>query len=354
MKKGSPASGIPISTTGMKKDSPASGISVGATAAVHPPAARAARTPRQDAATISLDSLLQLARPAESLPLKAANIRALQGGTYTAPFKGRGMEFDETRLYQPGDDIRNLDWKVTARTGKPHTKLFREERERPVLLWLDLRRPMFFATHGAFKSVIAAEAAALLAWSAVAHRDRVGGLIFSEQAHLELRPLSGKTAALKFLKTLCLHPQWRQPPAQEQEQVPFHDSARVALLRLHNVARPGSLIFLLSDFRGFTPELETHVASVARHNDVVLVHIVDPLEYELPPAGRYTLRGGGTREIRIDTGDERLRAAHRERFQRHREYLKSLCLRYRMYYLGCGTADDPVRTLQNGLGLKRR
>lgn len=344
MKKGAPAIGTP-----------ATGTPVGATAAPGDSAAHSPRATRRavrrHAATVSLDSLLQLARPAESLPLRSGNIRALQGGTYTAPFKGRGMEFDETRPYQPGDDIRNLDWKVTARTGKPHTKLFREERERPVLLWLDLRQPMFFATHGAFKSVIAAEAAALLAWSAVAHRDRVGGLIFSEHENRELKPQSGKTAALKFLKTLCAHPQWRRPPAEER--IPLQDSARSALLRLRNVARPGSLVFLLSDFRGFTPELETQVASVARHNDVVLVHIVDPLEYELPPAGRYTLLGGA-REIRIDTGDERLRAAYRERFERHRDYLKSLCLRHRMYYLSCGTGDDPVRILQNGLGLKRR
>ncbi|HEX5056318.1 MAG TPA: DUF58 domain-containing protein [Gammaproteobacteria bacterium] len=313
---------------------------------------RTATAPRRrDAATVSLEDLLQLARPAEALPLKAGSIRALQGGTYTAPFKGRGMEFDETRPYQPGDDIRNLDWKVTARTGKTHTKLFREERERPVLLWLDLRQPMFFATHGAFKSVIASEAAALLAWSAVAHRDRVGGLIFSEQSHRELRPQSGKTAALKFLKTLCLHPQWRQPPVPPQ--ISFQDSARSALLRLHNVARPGSLIFLLSDFRGFTPELETHVASIARHNDLVLVHVADRLEYELPPAGRYTLRGDA-REIRIDTGDARAREAHRQRFESHRAYLQALCLRYRMFYLQCGTGDNPVRVLQNGLGLKRR
>ncbi len=319
-------------------------------AAEHPqsPSAPAASA---DVATVSLESLLRLARPAETLPLKAVNIRALQGGTYTAPFKGRGMEFDETRPYQPGDDIRNMDWKVTARTGKPHTKLFREERERPVLLWLDLRQPMFFATHGAFKSVVAARAASLLAWSAVAHRDRVGGLIFSEHSHRELKPQSGKTAALKFLKTLCLHPQWQSSRASEP--MPLQDSARAALLRLHNVARPGSLIFLLSDFRGFTPELETHLASIARHNDLVLVHVMDPLEYELPPPGNYTLRGDA-REIRIDSGDERARMEHRQRFERHRDYLQALCLRYRMFYIACRTHDNPVQILQTGLGLKRR
>lgn len=304
-----------------------------------------------DVAASNLKTLLAIARAGESLPLKAVNIRALQGGMYTAPFKGRGMEFDETRPYQPGDDIRNLDWKVTARTGKPHTKLFREERERPVLLWLDLRQSMFFATHGVYKSVIASIASSLLAWGAVAHRDRIGGLIFSEDTHHELKPGGGKSAVFRFLKTLCRHPRWRAEPVATK--VPAADSARKALLRLRNVTKPGSLIFLLSDFRGFSPELETHIASLARHNDIVLVHIFDPLEAELPPPGRYTIRGEN-QEISIDTANEEVRARYRQRFESQREYLRSLCTRYKMFYLACKTDDNPVQILQTGLGLKRR
>ncbi len=304
-----------------------------------------------DVAVSSLKTLLALARAGESLPLKAVDIRALHSGGYTSPFKGRGMEFDETRLYQPGDDIRNLDWKVTARTGKAHTKLYREERERPVLLWLDLRQPMFFATHGAYKSVVASTASALLAWGAVAHRDRIGGLIFSEDTHYELKPGGGKTAVFRFLKNLCRHPQWQARTVETD--IPGEVSARNALLRLRNVTRPGSLIFLLSDFRGFTPELETHVASLARNNDIVLLHVFDPLEAELPPPGRYTLRSGN-RQLSIDTADEELRAQYRQRFDARREYLRSLCKRYKMFYLACRTDDNPVQILQTGLGLKRR
>jgi uncharacterized protein (DUF58 family) len=124
---------------------------------------------------VSLKSLIALHRPAESLPLKPGRIRALAGGDYRAPFKGRGMEFDEVRGYMQGDDVRTLDWRVTARTGRPHTKLFREERERPVLLCMDMRNAMFFATRGAFKAVRAVQAAALLGWSAVHQGERLGG-----------------------------------------------------------------------------------------------------------------------------------------------------------------------------------
>ena len=114
----------------------------------------------------SLEELIALSRPAGGLRLARPTARALQSGQYFSRFKGRGMEFDETRLYTPGDDVRHLDWRVTARTGKAHTKLFREERERPVFLSVDYRASMFFATRGMYKSALAARLAALIAWSA--------------------------------------------------------------------------------------------------------------------------------------------------------------------------------------------
>ena len=115
-----------------------------------------------DPVHVSIPSLLKLRQAATGLDLRSRFIRARQGGSYMSAFKGMGMEFDEVRPYQPGDEVRHLDWRVTARTGRPHTKLFREERERPILLWVDYRANMFFATRGVFKSVLAARAAALL------------------------------------------------------------------------------------------------------------------------------------------------------------------------------------------------
>ncbi|HHJ81077.1 MAG TPA: DUF58 domain-containing protein, partial [Candidatus Tenderia electrophaga] len=163
-----------------------------------------------DAATVDGDNLVHvcpatliaLRAAGEGLTLKASRIAARQSGNYLSRFKGRGMEFDEARLYQPGDDVRTLDWRVTARTGKPHTKLFREERERAVLTWVDMRPTMFFATRGAFKSVIAARAAALIGWSANRLGDRLGGLVFTADTHHELRPKRGKSAVLQLLQQL--------------------------------------------------------------------------------------------------------------------------------------------------------
>ena len=116
------------------------------------------------------------------------------------------MEYDESRLYQPGDDIRNIDWRVTARTGKPHTKLFREERERPVHVWVDLRAPMFFATRGKYKAVRAAELASLFAWTACQQGDRIGGIVFSDNSHHELKPQRGKSAVLRLIKFMVEAP----------------------------------------------------------------------------------------------------------------------------------------------------
>ena len=127
-------------------------------------------------ANITTAGLIALSKKSRGLSLKSGLIGALQAGDYQSAFKGRGMEYDESRLYQPGDDIRNIDWRVTARTGKAHTKLFREERERPVHLWVDFRAPMFFATRGKFKAVIAAELAGLFAWTGL-RNDKVIALV---------------------------------------------------------------------------------------------------------------------------------------------------------------------------------
>ena len=159
--------------------------------------------------SVSLGELIALKPAGEMIKLSTPRIRAVAAGGHLSPFKGRGVEFDESRPYQEGDDLRTIDWRVTARTGKPHTKVFREERNRPVILWLDLRASMMFATRGAFKSVVAARSAALIAWSAIANGDQLGGLVFSESGHEELRPRLGHRAALRLLQLIAADPAWR-------------------------------------------------------------------------------------------------------------------------------------------------
>ncbi len=298
---------------------------------------------------VSTNSLIELRRQAEMVPLNAIKIMAPQSGGYLSPFKGRGMDFEESRMYQPGDDIRNMDWRVTARTGTAHTKVFREERERSVLMWVDYRRPMFFATQGAFKSVLAARAAALLSWSAIQHGDRLGGLIFSEQQHEELRPQRGDKAVLHFIKKLAHHPAWT-----EQENTPDENGIVVqSLIRLRRVAKPGSLIILFSDFHHFGAEAESHLIQLSRHNDVIMLFFHDPLESQLPPSGLYQI-SNGQQSMALNTADTRICTAHQQKFQQHQDNLKALCRRYGLFFLSCATNAPLEQTLQHGLRLKRK
>jgi uncharacterized protein (DUF58 family) len=289
--------------------------------------------------------------------LKAGNIRAMQAGQYYSPFRGRGMEFDEVRLYQPGDDVRTLDWKVTARTGKAHTKMFREERERAVITWIDFRQPMFFATRGVFKSVLAAKAAALLAWSAHHQRDRVGGLLFSERHHHELRPKSGKSPVFHLIQLLSqmsasgIHSADDAEVTQRASGSGEANDCYQALVRLRRVAKPGSLVLLISDFRGFDQQAESVLTQISQHNDIILLFIHDPLEAVLPDAGVYRL-GDGEQVIPIDTSNNTLRQQYAHAFHERKEYLKNMCIKHRMNFVSLSTQDDVVNALQQQLYLR--
>jgi uncharacterized protein (DUF58 family) len=301
-------------------------------------AAPAASTP-QSPVRVTLADLVRLRPAGESLRLTAPRLRVATEGGHVSPYKGRGVEFDESRPYQAGDDLRTIDWRVTARTGKPHTKVFREERNRPVFVWLDLRRPMLFATRGAFKAVRGAEAAALVAFSAVANGDRLGGLVFSESEHHELRPGLGSRAALRLLNTACNESFWAPPTAGASEADAEH-----ALLRLTRVARPGSLLVLLSDFRRLGPDTDRHLRQLAGHCDLLLVHVYDPIEAELPPPGRYRIEGVG-RSFSIETGNESMRRRYRERFAARRAALASFCRLPGIRMVDCPTDADPRNVL---------
>jgi len=298
---------------------------------------------------VSTQVLIRLRRAAQRLSIKVSKARALQSGHYYSLFKGRGMEFDEVRPYQPGDDVRTIDWRVTARTGKPHTKLFREERERAVILWVDYRSSMFFATQRAFKSVLASKAAALFAWTAAIEGDRLGGLLFSDTGHEEFRPQRGKLAVLHFLKKLATHSS-RQFAAMDSTRKKTVEKQQ-AFLRLKRVARPGSLIILISDFYDFDEQIESHLANLAKHNDVALLYTYDPLESELPPAGSYRVTDQRN-TVSIDTSNKKTRAQYQQRFMRHLSFLERICLRYRVRFVPCSTADDVQDTLKTAFGLR--
>lgn len=296
---------------------------------------------------VSQAGLIRLNGPARAIALDVLRIKSLQSGAYVSHFRGRGMEFDESRPYQPGDDPRSIDWRVTARSTTAYTKLFREERERPVLLVVDLRANMHFATKGCFKSVNASRAAALLSWAAHHRGDRLGGIIFGDTTHRELKPRLGRQAALRFVHELVAHPDWEsgEREASSGDEQPLVQ----AMSALRRVARPGSLVVVLSDFLGFSRAAQSYLSSVARHNEVLAVVLDDPFEQKLPPPGRYRLVGYDD-ELAIDTTAKAARHDYEKAFQTRRHELEAFCRRYGVHLMPLSTEDDPVRALQSALG----
>ena len=295
--------------------------------------------------SVSQAGLIRLSGPARAIALNVLRVNSLQTGAYVSRFRGRGMEFDESRPYQPGDDPRSIDWRVTARSTTAYTKLFREERERPVLIALDLRSTMHFATQGCFKSVNASRTAALIAWAAHHRGDRLGGLIFGDTTHRELKPRLGRRAALRFVHELVEHPDWTRRETEPSGTDPLTQ----ALSALRRVARPGSLIVVISDFAGFDRAAQSYLSSVAHHNEVLAVFLNDPLERKLPPPGRYRIVSPDD-ELAIDTYAAPARRDYEHAFDERLQTLEKFCQRYSIHLMPMSTDDDPVSTLQTALG----
>lgn len=304
---------------------------------------------RADASPVSVSQkgLIQLASPARAIPLDVLHVSSLQAGAYVSHFKGRGMEFDESRPYQPGDDPRNIDWRVTARSTGAYTKLFREERERPVLVMVDMRSNMHFATQGCFKSVSAARAAALVAWAAHHRGDRLGGIVFGDTMHRELKPRLGRRAALRFLHEVVEHPDWRKTVLEDEEgnEEPFAQ----AMAALRRVTRPGSLVVIVSDFLGFSRLAQSYLSGIAKHNEVLAICVSDPVERRLPPPGRYRLVSRED-EMTIDTYARNARTDYRQEFEQRMETLGLFCQRYGIHLMHMSTDEDPVESMQRALG----
>ncbi len=216
-----------------------------------------------------------------------------------------------------------------------------------MLVVVDLRANMHFATRGCFKSVNASRAAALLSWAAHHRGDRLGGLIFGDTVHRELRPRLGRQAALRFLHELVEHPDW---DTQSRERDAGGTAALTqAMAALRRVARPGSLVVILSDFIDFDVSAQAYLSGVARHNEVLAVFLNDPLERQLPPPGRYRLVTSEN-EMAIDTLSRAARRDYEQAFDARLRELEKFCQRYGVHLMPMSTHDDPVSTLQTALG----
>lgn len=302
-----------------------------------------ARIDAKGGAYTDLADLIRLRYAAREIgAMTSRRTRNPLSGLLTSNFRGRGIDFAEVRAYQPGDDIRSIDWRVTARTDQPHTKLFQEEKERPVLLMVDQSQSMFFGSRIAFKSVLAAEAAALIAWASLERGDRTGGIVFSDRDHREVRPRRSKHSVLRLLneindfnRVLSNHPS--DEPANE-------DYLAEALRNIRRVARHGSSIYLFSDFVNLTDEASIHLNQLARHNQIIGFSIADPLEAELPAPDLYTITNGDDR-IRINTGNSNYRDAYHSAFEARQARTRDVFARARAPLIELTTAEPVTRSL---------
>jgi uncharacterized protein (DUF58 family) len=269
------------------------------------------------------------------LPMHRPAASAL-AGAYRSRFRGRGVDFVESRNYQPGDDIRNMDWRVTARTGKPHTKIFQEERERPVLVVVDAGPSLFFGTRLQLKSVAAGQLAAAVAWTAVRRGDRIGAFLFAPGGHRELRPAGGRRGAMRVIQGLV---EWLDPDGARSGQAPLS----AALERVRHAVRPGSLVVVISDFFNLDEDCNRHLSRLRQHNDVIGCQVVDPAEKALP-AGRFPITDGRQSAL-LDT----TRPASRTRFdamvQAHSLEPQRMFQRHQCGWVVMHTTDDPVEVL---------
>lgn len=233
-----------------------------------------------DGVTLCVNELLRYQQLASLIDLSPKKMpQAKLSGSYLTKHKGRGMEFDEARHYQPGDDIRAIDWRVTARTGKTHTKVYREERERPVFIIADFSSSMRFGTQLLTKSVQAAHTAALLSWAGAMRGDKVGALIYNDERHRECRPMSRRRAVLAIChEMLNVHNATLADNPTNTNQTGLND----ALVRARRLARPGSLVYVISDFLRFDSTSHQHLSQLARRCEVRGMMINDPLEHSLP------------------------------------------------------------------------
>ena len=277
-------------------------------------------------AVITLQQLLIQRDAARTLEY-LMHSRSIAGisGLHLSKMRGRGIDFEEFRPYQAGDDIRLIDWRVTARTGRPFTKVFREERERPVIIAVDQTQNMYFGSQVAFKSVVAAQAAAVFCWLAIDNGDRVGGLVYSDNSSALVRPKRSRRSALHLLNQVFLYNQrLQQAKALEQQQAidpDFKPGLASALGQIRRITKPGSTLYVISDFMTLDAKALQYLNQLARHNNVVCCLVYDALEETLPVPGIYSITDGSHKGA-INTHNSKARARYREHFRERMQYLE--------------------------------
>lgn len=273
-------------------------------------------------------------------------IKSLIAGNYYSPFKGQGLEFEEVRQYVAGDDIRKIDWQVTARSGRPHIKLFREERERKILICHDLNNNMRFGTRETFKSLQAARITSLLGWCALASNNMVGGCLFGDIAEGKkfYKPSNSHNSFLKILQDICKEPVIHN--AYEKSE-----TLSKSINYINSIAKSGMLIFIISDFLNIDERMIQGITNLNLNSDLVLISINDPADFNLQDCGIISMKATDStdQEITIDSSDKFALDRYRQIASDNAEKLENLVNRNNITYIQIFTNSDLYLDLFSGV-----
>ncbi len=274
---------------------------------------------------------------------------SLLAGRHGSKLRGRGLNFEELRNYLPGDDIRAMDWKATLRSGKPHVRVYTEERDRPAFIIVDQRRSMFFGTRLKMKSVTAAELAAVAAWRLLDQGDRVGALVFNDERISEIRPLRSRNTVMQILGETVRFNHELGPENAGPANPAMLDRV---LEQAGRLARHDALVCVITDMTGAGPETRRAATRLARHNDVIVGFVYDPLEQALPDRGRLVFSESGA-QLEVDSSARKIRDRFSTGFDDRVERARKILLQRAVPLVPISTAEDPVKQIQSVLGHAR-
>ena len=291
-----------------------------------------------------LIALEQRGRRVSFLPRQP--VHSLLAGRYASRLRGRGLNFEEIRDYRPGDDVRSIDWKVTARLRKPHVRVFNEERDRQGLLVIDQRLSMFFGSRLAMKSVAAAQAGAIGAWRTLASGDRIGGLVFNDTDMVEVRPERTRRTVLHLLSQIVAR---NQMLGVGRGIVSSPEMLNRALERVRRLALHDATVIVISDFDGADGSTHDIIADLARHNSVIALLVHDPLQSELPASARMTVTDGEL-QIVLEVGRESVRRNIQEVTEARLRSVFAWTRELGVPVLPLSAAEDTAKQIQKLIG----
>lgn len=294
-----------------------------------------------------LEQLVRLEQRARGFSfLPRQPIHSILAGRHASRLRGRGLNFEEIRGYLPGDDVRTMDWKVTARMREPHVRVYTEERDRPVLLLVDQRASMFFGSRRTMKSVAATEVAALGAWKVLGGGDRVGALIFNDEEITSIKPHRSRERVRRLLGAMVeKNHQLGKEPSPPAKPGMLNEVLTQAL----QIAKHDYLVCIISDFSGMNPDTKRLVTLLSAHNDVMSIFIYDPLEAKLPDAGRLTMAESEL-QLEVDTSGKKLRQQFASEFEERLERMKNISRGRSIPFLPIETSYDVARQIRDQLG----